>query len=376
MSTYESHLNESRYGYDMVVAVTQRAVDATIKQFLQNFEGKEFIACYQLNPDFDKDPYLPMDLDKVVAIAEMDPFSIPDTKDQDPAQRAAADRLYDAFFAFAFKAKMGIPEGFPISKIPSTIIFNKAGAEVTYNLYFRNMTILNIEERRGYQWQNLSQSYDDDSSVPWVFQFRVSLDFSTNNSVFANLPKSVQDKVKNLNPDSSFSVQQLYLDLNTAQLTSDPVIIGLKPGSPVEFTLNKVFIRNYYDELKKGSVSPTNPNGNFLLGYGILPTKPSTSNPSIIPTDLAISVSPFYDDNTTLHVSDQFENYTLNYLVMTKGATMPPPYPFAWNWDASQVRDYHGVMSIRKEVFTQFLSNLLSPLAEKISAWSPFPTYM
>src|SRR5882757_4907867 len=213
MSTYESHLNESKYSYDMVVAVTQRAVDATIKQFLQNFEGKEFIACYQVMPDFNDNPYQPMDYDKVVAIAKMDPFSIPETGHQDPAQKAAADRLYDAYFAFAFKAKMGIPEGFPISKIPSTIILNKVGAEVTYNLYFQNMTILNIDERRsGYNWQNMSQSYDDDSSVPWVFQFRVSLDFSTDNSVFANLPKSVQDKVKNLNPDSAFSVQQLYLD--------------------------------------------------------------------------------------------------------------------------------------------------------------------
>ena len=369
MSTYESHLNESKYGYDMVVAVTQRAVDATIKQFLQNFEGKEFIACYQLNPDpnDNKKLYLPMDLDKVVAIAEMDPFSIPDTRDQDPAQRAAVTRLYDALFAFAFKAKMGIPEGFPISKIPSTIILNKVGAEVTYNLYFQNMTILNIQEQRPYKWQNLSQSYDDESSVPWVFQFRVSLDFSTNNSVFANLPKSVQDKVKNLNPDSAFSVQQLYLDLNTALLTSNPAIIGLDPDGPAAYYLSKIFINNYYEQLKSGSVSPTNPNGYFLLGYGILPTKPSTTNPSIIPTDLTISVSPFYDDSRTLHVSDQFENYTLNYLVMTRGATMPPPYPFVWNWlDSSQVRDYHGAMSIRKEVFTQFLLDLLSPSLKNI----------
>lgn len=365
MSIYQSHLDQPQYGYDMVVATTEEAINATIKQYLLNYEGKEFIACY-IQPDPRKAEFQQIDYDKVVKIAGMDPFSIPDTEFQNKEQEEAAQRLFDAMFAFAFKADMGLPEGYPIENIPDIVLFNKIGAEVGYNLFFKNMTLLNIAVLRGgfFDWQNVSQGYSNKSVDPWVFQFRVNLDLSADGtgSVFSTLPTEVQNKVKNLNPDSAFSVQQLFLDLNTAQLTSEPVISGVEDSSWAYHYLTVIFIQNYYRTLQAGSVSASNPNGNFLLGYTIQPVVPNENTPSIIPTDLNIMISPNYGpDNKP---SKDFGKYTLNYLVMSKGNRMPPSLAFDWNW----VEDtrYNGVMSIKKNIFTEFLYNMLSPALQPI----------
>ncbi|RBQ11722.1 hypothetical protein [Pedobacter miscanthi] len=365
MSVYQSHLELPQYGYDMVVATTEEAINATIKQYLLNYDGQEFIACY-IQPDPRKQEFVPIAYDEVVKIAGMDPFSIPDSDFQNEKEKQAAQNLFDAMFAFGFKADMGLPEGFPLEDIPGIILFDEAGSQVTYNLFFKNMTMLNIEVLRGnfFLWENVSQKYTTNSSDPWVFQFRVKLDLNADNtgSVFGTLPEAVQKKVKNLNPDSAFSVQQLYLDLNTAQLTSDPVIKGVDKTSWAYHYLSVIFIQNYYETLKSGSVSPANPNGNFLLGYAIQPVSPNGASPSIIPTDLNIMISPYYDEQNK--VSKEYNKYTLNYLVMSKGNRMPPSTAFIWNW----VEDlkYNGVMAIKKNIFSGFLEQLLSPSLQGI----------
>jgi hypothetical protein len=363
MTGKQSNLSLPQYGYDLVVSTTQESINATMKQFLDKFEGKEFISCYVSQEQSDGTyTDVPGDYNQLSQIAGMDLFSIP-TTNQTPDQKAAADKAYDNNFSFAFKATMGLPD-FPLESIPNVIILDKGSVLVTYNLFFKDFKILNAEpQRRGYSWTNLSQT---DASVPWVFQFNVNLDLNSSDSAFSHLPESVQRKVKNLNPDSAFSVQQLYLDLNTAGLESAPTVVGLGPTSTAYIYLTRVFINSYFKQLKEEqSKDPANPDGNILLGYSIKPTQPSTKSSSIIPTDLTFMVSPFRDENGV--PTKNYDLYTLNYLVMSDNHHMPASVEFGWNWvEKSEESDYAGTMTIKKGIFASFLNQQLSPSLQSV----------
>ncbi|MEA5508779.1 hypothetical protein VB715_03295 [Crocosphaera sp. UHCC 0190] len=362
MSGHESNLSLPQYGYDLVVSTTQESINATMKQFLDKFEGKDFISCYVSQEQSDGTyTDVPGDYDQLSKIAGMDLFSIP-TTNQTAAQKAAADKAYDKYFSFAFKATMGLPD-FPLESIPNVIILDKGSVIVTYNLFFKDFRILNAEpQRRGYSWTNLSQA---DAPAPWVFQFNVKLDLNSSDSAFSHLPESVQRKVKNLNKDSAFSVQQLYLDLNTAGLESPPTVVGLENTSTAYIYLTRVFISSYFKQLQEQSKDPANPDGNILLGYSVKPTKPSTTSSSIIPTDLTFMVSPFRDENGVPTKSHDL--YTLNYLVMSDNHHMPAPVEFGWNWvKKSEESDYAGTMTIKKGIFASFLNQQLSPSLKSV----------
>ena len=367
MSGHQSNLSLPQYGYDLVVSITQGSLNATMKQFLDKFDGQKFISCYVSQEQSDgtyKD--VPGNYDKLSKIAGIDLFSIP-TSNQTDAQKDAADQAYDNLFSFAFKATMGLPADFSLESIPNVIILDKGLVRVTYNLFFKDFQILNAQpQRRGYSWINISQA---DEPAPWVFQFIVNLDLNSSDSAFMHLPESIQTKVKNLHPNSMFSVQQLYLDLNTARLESVPKIVGLEPISRAYRYLTTVFINSYFKYWQEQNQHPSNPDGNILLGYSIKPTQPSTSSASIIPTDLTFMVSPFRNNKGI--PTEDYDMYTLNYLVMSQNHHMPAAVEFGWNWvDKSEKSDYAGTVTIKKGSFVDFLNQQLSQSLNLI-CWRP-----
>src|SRR5262245_6568561 len=99
-----SNLSLPQYGYDLVVATTQDARNATTKHFLSVFTGKEFVSCYKF---VDQDhPAEPLDYNAAKqAIGGTDPFTIKNGDNKNPKVKA----LDDLGFEFAFRAKMGLP---------------------------------------------------------------------------------------------------------------------------------------------------------------------------------------------------------------------------------------------------------------------------
>jgi hypothetical protein len=78
MSGHQSNLSLPQYGYDLVVSTTQESINATMKQFLDKFDGKDFISCYVSQEQSDGTyTDIPGDYDQISQIAGMDLFSIP-----------------------------------------------------------------------------------------------------------------------------------------------------------------------------------------------------------------------------------------------------------------------------------------------------------
>ncbi|HJW94690.1 MAG TPA: hypothetical protein VJ901_13810 [Thermoanaerobaculia bacterium] len=349
----QSDLDSARYGYDLVCATTQDSINATMKEYLAGFQGTEFTACYTFDPATGKKILTP--LSDIVAAIGGDPFSIPNNStDSNPM----VQKLYNACkFEFAFRAKMGLPAGVAPAQQPDVVVLNKGNSSVSYQLYCSEFSVLMLEQNFGaLQFTNLQQPAND----PWLFLFEVNLDMRAGDiNAFNNLPPAVQNRVKNLNPDSAFSVQQLLLDLTTAGLQSMPTIKGLDPTSDAYVYLTRTFINEYWANLGSSGI---------LLGYAVLPTIPNAnpSSPSVIPTDLNIEVSPYVDGNG--NPTTQYGLYTLNYLVMSQNRPMPAPVPFSWNWvEASEEADFDGTMAVRRSVFATFLQNLIQPYSATLS---------
>ncbi|MBU1052574.1 MAG: hypothetical protein KKC46_01955 [Proteobacteria bacterium] len=352
MSASQSDLSNSQYGYDMVLAVTEASVNAAMEQWLSGYSGTPFTQAYV----YDQENQIPVltDYDELVNTVGFDPFTIPDGT-------ATTDRritaLTDLYFLFAFQIETGIPD-FPVADIPPVINMDQQGSNVTYNMVCKQFKIIAVEPAvyGPSIWLNKSQ---DDSTTPWCFSFTVDLNLQSDdiNNHFSKLPEETQEEIKNLGIDL-FSVQQLFLDLNTAGLSNIPTISGIDPTSQTYVYMTTVFINTYIAGLSE--------DGGIMLGLSVISSQPFPDNASLIPTDLNFEISSYKssDGNGT----SDYDAYTLNYLVMSNGDSMPAPVQFTWNWiDIGDITQYAGVMAINRTTFVNFLIKLLSSSLSSIS---------
>lgn len=351
MSAQNSNLSNAQYGYDMVVATTQASVNSTMMEWLSNQTTGPFTQAYVYNPKHapGNNGIVPVDFDTLKNNVGFDPFSIPNgTSTDDPKIK----KLLGDQFMFAFQIELGLPD-FPTTLIPPVVEFNKEGSSVTYNMNCKTFKIIAIQPGLypgQEKWLNLSQ---DDSDKPWTIEYSVDLDLRTESLTnhFHNLPAKTQNEIKNLGQDM-FSIQQLYLDLNTAGLQDTSAIVGLDPTSQAYIQLTRVFLNTYMLELSK--------NGGVALGLSAVSNKPFPDNISIIPTNLNFEISSYKDAKGK--ATADFDDYTLNYLIMSEGRTLPAPVQFTWNWvEKVNTQKYAGVMAINKSVFTSYLNKALSP---------------
>ena len=356
MSANQSNLSGSRYGYDMVVATTQAAIDATMKEWLSKHSGGPFTQAYLFDPTMtftNSGPAL-TDFERLKEEMGFDPFSIPD-------QTAVTDqriaKLLEKKFMFAFQIEIGLPD-FPLDKIPPVIELNKEGSNVTYNMVCKTFKIIAIEAPL--YGTPAWRVYDQDKyPEPWVFQFSIDLDLRKDNITnhFHDLPEETQQMITAMG-ENMFSVQQLFLDLNAAGLKNTVEIKGLDKTGPLYAFLTGVFINKYIDNLSK--------NGGIMLGYSVVSQDPFPQNVSIIPTSMNFEVSSYKDPSGK--ATADFEAYTLNYLIMAKNRPMPVPVQFAWNWvEKEQLSQYAGVMSVNRDTFVLYLHGLLSPSLNSIA---------
>lgn len=327
MGAHQSNLSST--GFDYVVAVTQDSINSSLEEYL--YRGlPEVVLCYTY--DSDNNP-VAADYAAFVASAQgTDPFSVPDgTAASDPR----VQNLNNAAFAFAVRAKLGLPPGVAPAHLPPIVQLKPGQSNVTYTLMFAEFvaTELVFGRRGSMSWVNQSQP----SGTPWTFTGAVDLDFQ--DASFTNLPPGVQARLKDVGQPNTFSVQQLYYDLNSSNLEQGFQFTKVPSNSAINAFMTSDFIDTYWKALGGASV----------LGYG------AQQLPSAPPSQLAVSDLDFF----TPYAVGTAAPLTLNYLCATNGDTLPATTHagFGWDWvDAGEVSKYDGVAALNRNTFVKYLN--------------------
>ena len=339
-----SDLSNQKFEYDLVVGTTAEAINATLKMYLcKNAPAPKEIWYGQAEAGGEVTPMDP--------ISGVDPFAI-------PSDGTVPQALLDSDFVFAIKAGFGLPSGVSPLDIPDILILGTDSQKVNYNMFFNTFQICTLDwGRKGtYAWNN----YQQPSGSPYIFNYQVDMNFDASdpNDQFSGLPPAVQQELKNYNTNTMFSVQQLYLDLNNAGLQSMPKIEGVPSTSKVYVVLQSDFIDTYWSDIAKA--------GQFVLGYAVHTNSQPTSHASLQPTSLNFMTVPHYDANGAITTDTKL--YTLNYLMDTNNRKLTVGAPFTWNWvESDQVNSYHGAMSVRREVFANYLMSAIAPYLSYIA---------
>jgi len=358
MSTSQSNLSNPAYGYDLVVASTQKSINLAMKEFLDGITAPEVIVCYVYD---NSNNLVPISYDDLKRNANgADPFTV--HNGADPNTNPDLKNLINAGYAGGFKAQIGLPDVDDPTTLPPIVTLG-AGVEapVTFNLLCSEFQISGFDygPRNSVKWVNVPQPHDN----PWYFTSQVNLNLTAINPN-SPVPPSVQEKIQELLNSvgpGNFSIQHLFLDLDTAILLSAPTIVGVLPADwPVLSLLLTVFLDAYIKQLQK--------TGHPVLGYSCTVTNPDqatlklgaisreccplvngSGNPIINPTKL------------------QQDAATFNYLCST--TTVPPtPMRFEWNWvELDDLGAFSGVQAIRRDIFVKFLATVFDDLITPIS---------
>lgn len=346
MGVSQSNLSDPHYGCDLVVAVTQASVNATLKQFLAGLSAPEVIICYIYNNSND---LVPVDYRALLASTQgADPFTIADGAN--PATDRGLINLASASFAGAVRARIGLPD-LPLSSLPPiALLGNGSNAPVQFNLLCSDFQVTGFQygPRGKATWLNRKQPTG--SGTPWYFSSNVLLN-TTKVDPNSPVPPAVQQRIAELRNQvrNAFTVQKLFLDLDSAMLTAVPTIEGIPPGLAVWNLISTVFLGAYLAQLRK--------NGDPVLSYSFVLHAPrpttlelgSVSRQCLPPMGSGPSPTPAQRDATAL------------VYMGSQSTTAPIPVPFGWDWiDAGDVHAYSGVQAVRRDVFFAYFAKLLN----------------
>lgn len=349
MGASQSNLSDPHYGFDLVVAVTQASVNTTLKQLLAGLTAPEVIVCYVYDTN---NNLVPIDYRTLVGDAKgSDPFKVP--AGSNPATNQDLINLSAANFAGAVKARLGLPD-VPLANIPPIATLGSgSSAPVLFNLLCAEFQVTGFQfgPRGSTTWIN--QSQPTGSGTPWYFSANVSLNNTTINPN-SPVPPAVQQRIAQLqhDPTNAFTIQKLFLDLDTAILESSPTIEGIPAGWPVWSLITTVFLGSYFTQLRQ--------KGDPVLSYSFTVAAPRPATLQL--GSVSRECSPLLANGQPISnpTQAQLNAATLVYIGSTS-TTPPVPVPFAWNWvELNEVTAFSGVQAVRRDVFFTFLAGLLN----------------
>lgn len=360
MSGMQSHLSDPRYGFDLVVAVTQASVNATMAQLLAGLDAPEVVLCYVYD---ENDELVPIEHGKLVSDADgSDPFAV------SPGARPGTDQdlinLSAVNFAGGVRARLGLPELPPENLPPIVTLGSGSTAPVSFNLMCSDFQVTGFQygPRGRATW--VDQSQPTGTGSPWYFSAAVELNRTgielgspallPERLREQKLPAPVELRALSLHEEvgNAFTIQKLFLDLDTAVLDSVPTLVGVPPGWPVWNLITSIFLGSYLSQLRR--------DGAPVLNYDFTVHAPRPATLQL--GEIARECLPLLDDGRpiTAPTPDQLDATTLVYLGTT--ATTPPvPVPFPWNWvELNELHEISGLQAVRRDVFLTFLAGLLN----------------
>ncbi|KAK2482157.1 hypothetical protein H9L39_07796, partial [Fusarium oxysporum f. sp. albedinis] len=312
MAPNQSHLSNSKYGYDFVVATTQESINAGLVQYLQNTGRTQDYTYLCFLADQNGDPTSEVSLEDVVRLSGgIHPFDIPDGTDWKDER---IQKLY----------QNNVPSGW--GSTGSWTWFNQPPGKPWYVKTQTNL--LNSE-----------------------------LDKNLNTPYFNSHPEerdALRLRLENIS-DSAYSLQQLLFNLQNAIAQTVPTFVGVTDET-ASYLLGKSFI-NIWSKIAKQYGLP-------LIGVTAVAQHPDGSPLRL--TALERWVSPVVDSSSGEQVKNpsdlQIAATTLNYLCATNGHRLPGASSFNWNWiEPQDLAQSSGVISIKRDTMARYLVDQILP---------------
>lgn len=347
MAANESHLSGDRYGYDFVVSTTQASINAGLTEYLDTINQPPVCRFFVYQ---DNTPYT-LDEIKSMAGIDADPFDIPDETSIDDSQ--TVQKLRNIRFVAGFLVKIGLPPGIDVSGL-QIVNLGTSVENVLFTFYAEEFKVVYLDGYDNDILYNKLQSSDN----PWTFNTKVKLkyvDLDLDSSpYFQRYPdkkRRIEERLGNVS--ATFSLQQLYFDLTNARRTTEEPSFSDQIGPNTKTALENSFIPFYKKQVSL--------NGEPVI---TVTAKFDQVDTSSLPLTFAQrQVNPYIGGSTPEHE----DAATLSHLCMTNNNPFPGSSEFSWNWvELTDTRACHGVISINRNTFAEFLKNYLLPLAKPL----------
>ncbi|KAF5562255.1 hypothetical protein FPHYL_5782 [Fusarium phyllophilum] len=369
MAPNQSHLSDSKYGYDFVVATTQESINAGLVQYLQNTGRTQDYTYLCFLADQNGDPTTEVSLEDVVRLSGgINPFDIPDGTDWKDER---IQKLYQARLICAIRMRSGIPPGCVVNvpnkgpqiMLPEPIVnLGRTSERVTFNMYCSDITIIKNNVPSAWGSPGSWNWFNQPPGKPWYVKTQTNLlnselDKNLNTPYFNSHPAerdALRLRLDNIS-DSAFSLQQLLFNLESAIAQTAPTFVGVTDET-ASYLLGKSFINIWYKIAKKYG----------LPLIGVMAVAQRTDGSPLRLTALERWVSPVVDSSSGEQVKNpselQIAATTLNYLCVTDGHRLPGASSFTWNWiEPQDVAQSSGVISIKRDTMAQYLIDQILP---------------
>lgn len=373
MSAQQSCLYD--YGFDVVVASTQQALNATVKQYIREFGrgASPVITAYFVMDDNGNVAQVPFSYPNNKQFAMgcfgFDPITVPtwNGTGAKPEQVSKLEvNLYNNVDGVIFPTMPAISKfcyavsfqlGFPGNNIPGTdiITLSDDGQYVTYKLCFQNLTLVganypsNMNLFPMYSFDNLVQK----ATTPYEFTVKVPL--KQINADESNLPADVAARAAALG--DAFTLQQLVLDMDNATWYDGlPTITNVASTSVLYTMLQNDFLPAFAQMIAEY--------GKTTLGYNFISNEQISENFAV--TDVTLQIDNSAQANPAPAAA------TLDYLCAVNNNPPRTRVDFSapkgdgfhsWNWFDTKPT-VHGVMAINPISLASYYSKMLLPYVQ------------
>ncbi|HTE24105.1 hypothetical protein, partial [Flavitalea sp.] len=360
MSIQNSYLAQSKYGYDTVVAVTQKALNNAIETYYSDSTTFTPVTFYFIK-DGSGNAQSIQKADLLKLTNNIDPLS--------PTVSVAQQKtLSTSQFYFAFSFTIGNPQNYLLTNY---LTLKPGSNSVRYSLLCFQLQVAfwNPDNKT---WVDIKQTLAKEFNIFADINLVNVLNNKTSNS-------SVLAAIAALG-GTGLNIQQLIFDLDSAVVDPTSTLTGIDSTCSVFTPLMQQFANAYFSTYTSQSGA---------LNYAIT----SENTASLVPTAMDWFIGPFVDGSGNAISSptvDQQDLTTLNYVFSVNGDKLPAsashfiipgfhlPYlhftrtPFNWNWledngsshnpdldTNADVNKYDGAISINRDAFAKYLDNQL-----------------
>ncbi|RBR13209.1 hypothetical protein FVER53590_09895 [Fusarium verticillioides] len=350
-----SNCNLANYGYDFVVSTTQASMNSDMKAFISNAPLNFSYYCFLADPETN-DPTVPIALQDLINQAGgANPFDIPDGT---PHTDSRVQALTNARFAVGIKICVGLPQDIPPAELPDILELGDSISQMTFRIFCTQSAIIQNTEVGDWSASGNWSVWNQPANQLWAFETSVNLVAATvdNQLISENVnlsPSQKQQVLSQLQNISStgFTLQQLFLDVENADVLSAPTIEGMAAGPAQQVLSGQA--TNFWPMFAKQCTYPA---------VAIIAQSPVTPDvPSIQVSSFQQVVNPFKSSNGGQILSPTKEESgvaTLDYLCMANWEQPPVAEAFTWNWvQPSDIDSESGLLAINRAVWVEYLFN-------------------